>query len=124
MAEAIGIAGMVGVVGEVVGDLNYLYTAWKASGKLGAEAKRVLNLCKEVKGLLKNAQESSRTIYTLDHVESRLDGVSKIAAKCKDEAKLDRVSHFGVMRSRLDELQVIEGQMGVVLQFLAAHDAA
>jgi hypothetical protein len=124
MAEAIGVAGMVGVVCEVVRDLNYLHTARKASGKLGAEAKRGLNLCKEVEGLLKNAQESSRKISTLDHVQSRLEDVSEVAAKCKDEANLDRVSHFGMMRSRLDKLQVIERQMGVVLQFLAAHDAA
>jgi hypothetical protein len=81
-------------------------------------------LCKEVEGLLKNAQESSRTISTLDHVQSRLEDVSEVAAKYKDEANLDRVSHFGMMRSRLDKLQVIERQMGVVLQFLAAHDAA
>jgi NB-ARC domain len=56
--------------------------------------------------------------------KSRFEDVSKIAAKCKDEAKLDRVSNFGMARSILDDLQLIEGQMGVVLQLLAAHDAA
>jgi hypothetical protein len=72
MAEAIGIAGVVGVGGEVVRDLNYLYTAWKMSGKLRAEAKKVLNLFKEVEGLLKNAQESSRTVSALVHVQKQV----------------------------------------------------
>jgi hypothetical protein len=115
---------VVGVVDEVVRDFDYLYSAWEASAKLGAEAKRVLNLSKEEDGLLKKAQESSRIISAMDHVQSRLEHVSKIAAKFKNETRLKGFLTFGMARKILDDLRVIESQMGVVLQLLAAHDAA
>jgi NB-ARC domain len=60
----------------------------------------------------------------LDHVKGRLEDVSRIAAKYKNETTLKRFLHFGMARSRLDDLKVIEIQMGVVLQLLVAHDTA
>jgi hypothetical protein len=105
-AVGIGIAGLVGVIGEVVRDLKYLHAAWKASGKLDAEAERALNLCKEVEVLLKEAQRSSRILSALDHVKRRLYDVAKIASKYKGGTQRGRFFRFwkGAMLTRRPEI--------------------
>jgi hypothetical protein len=98
MAEAAAISMDIG---EVVRDLNYLFVVWEASGELGAEAKRVLNLCREVEGLIQQVQGSSRIISAVDHVQSRLEVVAKIAAKYKGHTHRELFMCAGMARCRL-----------------------